>query len=122
MASNHKENAKKRQLEFHKVMQRYIPIVIVNVLIIIVLGYFASPFSKVGSVTVEGNTFVYDQEIINTSGIRSGDSVIETMRFKDKVIANVVDELPQVSSSTVELSGFNDIIIDVKEYNTVAYI
>lgn len=122
MASNHKENAKKRQLEFHKVMQRYIPIVIMNVLIIIVLGYFASPYSKVGSVTVEGNTFVYDQEIINTSGIRSGDSVIETMRFKDEVIAKVVDKLPQVSSSTVELSGFNDIIIDVKEYNTVAYI
>lgn len=119
---NKADGFENREMEFHKVMQRYIPIVVINVLVIIVLGYFVSPLSKVGTVSVAGNEFVYDQEIINKSGIRTGDSVIETMRAQEAVTSSVVDELTQVSSSEVELDGFNDVIIHVKEYGTVAYI
>src|SRR5699024_11798603 len=64
----------------------------------------------------------YDQQIIDQSGIHGGDSLIETMRKKDVAVSHIVDELPQVSNSTIEVTGFNDIIIQVKEFNTVAYI
>lgn len=119
---NKVDDFEKHEMEFHKVMQRYIPIVVINVLVIIVLGYFVSPLSKVGTVSVAGNEIVYDQEIINESGIRTGDSVIKTMRGQEKVTSSVVNKLKQVSSSKVELDGFNDVIIHVKEYGTVAYI
>lgn len=112
----------KKTMEFHKVMQRYIPIVGINVLIIIVLAYFISPLSDVSTVSVEGNTAVYDQEIIDQSGILSGDSVIKTFHEKENVVNQVVDGLPQVAETTVELDGFNDVVIRVKEFDTVAYI
>lgn len=122
--SNHQKNnhSQKNSMEFYKVMQRYIPIVVVNVIIIAIMGYFISPLSKVGTVSVEGNQAVYVQEIIDESGIRGGDSLIETVREKEATGSHLVDGLPQVSDATVEVSGFNDITIRVKEFNTVAYI
>lgn len=109
-------------MEFHKLMQRYIPIVAVNLIFILVSGYFISPLSKVETVSVEGNQVVYDQTILEDSGIRSGDSVIETMQNKEEFAQQVFDQSPQISESTVVLEGFNEIIIRVKEYDTVAYI
>ncbi|HLR92228.1 MAG TPA: cell division protein FtsQ/DivIB [Atopostipes sp.] len=117
-----KKEAEKKSMEFHKVMQRYIPIVGINVAIIIILAYFISPLSEVNTISVEGNTAVYDQEIIDQSGLLSGDSVLETFRARDNVANQVVDGLPQVSESTVEVNGFNDVVIRVKEFDTVAYI
>lgn len=112
----------KNPMEFYKVMQRYIPIVIINIVIIVIMGYFISPLSKVGTVSVEGNQAVYDQQIIDESGIRGGDSLIKTVREKEATVSNVVNSLPQVSDSTIEVTGFNNILIQVKEFNTVAYI
>lgn len=116
------EHPKERSMAFYKVMQRYIPIVIINLLIIIIMSYLISPLSKVATIAVKGNEAVYDQQIIEESGIRSKDSVLELMRKKDTTAENIVRNLPQVSESSVDISGFNEVIIQVKEYNTVAYI
>lgn len=117
--NNHSE---KSSMAFYKVMQRYIPIVIINLLIIIIMGYLISPLSKVATISVKGNEAVYDQQIIEESGIRSKDSIIELMRKKEMTAGNIVHNLPQVSESSVDISGFNEVVIQVKEYNTVAYI
>lgn len=117
--NNHFEE---HSMAFYKVMQRYIPIVIINLLIIIIMSYFISPLSKVSTISVEGNEAVYDQQIIEESGIRSNDSILELMRQKERTAENIVQNLPQVSESSVEVSGFNDVIIQIKEHNTVAYI
>jgi len=116
------EHPKESSMAFYKVMQRYIPIVIINLLIIIIMSYLISPLSKVATIVVKGNEAVYDQQIIEESGIRSKDSVLELMRKKDTTAENIVQNLPQVSESSVDISGFNEVIIQVKEYNTVAYI
>lgn len=116
------EHPKESSMAFYKVMQRYIPIVIINLLIIIIMSYLISPLSKVATIVVKGNEAVYDQQIIEESGIRSRHSVLELMRKKDTTAENIVQNLPQVSESSVDISGFNEVIIQVKEYNTVAYI
>lgn len=109
-------------MELHKILQRYIPIVVVNVLVIIILAYFISPYSKVDSISVEGNQVVYDQEIIDQSGLKSGDTVVEVMRSFEEVADEIVDQLPQISATSVQLKGMNKIVIQVEEYDTVAYI
>lgn len=73
--SNTKNNLNRKNqppMATHKILQRYIPIVVINLLVILVLGYFISPWSKVGTITVEGNEFVYVQTVIDESGIRTG--------------------------------------------------
>ena len=112
----------KNSMAFYKVMQRYIPIVIINLLIIIIMSYLISPLSKVDTISVKGNEAVYDQQIIEESGIRSKDSILELMRKKDTISKKIVQNLPQVAESSVDISGLNEVVIQVKEFNTVAYI
>jgi cell division protein FtsQ len=121
---SHEENAQRenKSMEFHQVMQRYIPILILNILFIVGLAYLISPLSKVNSITVVGNEAVYDQVIINESAVNSGESVIQTLMNRESSIQEIVNNLDQVAKADVELEGFNDIVINVDEYETVAYI
>ena len=115
-------NVPKPSMPMHKVLQRYIPIVVINVIVILILAFFISPWSKVGTISVEGNEMVYVQEILNESGIQSGDSLIETVRGSDQAADQITNELAQVSDTTVERVGINDFAITVEEFGTVAYI
>lgn len=116
------ENKTKHTMPVHKVLQRYIPIVVINLIIILILGYFISPLSKVGTVSVEGNNAVYVQEIINESGIESGNSFIDTVQDRETIANNVTEQLEQVENTSVEVVGLNDITIQVEEFDTVSYI
>ncbi len=114
--------AKKRPMPLHKVLQRYIPILVLNLLVIAVLGYLISPWSKVGTVSVEGNEAVYVQEVIDSSHIQGGDSVMSILKERENIEQSITEELDQVAETTMELVGANDILIQVDEFNTVAYI
>lgn len=105
-----------------KVLQRYIPILVVNIIFILIMSYFISPWSKVDTVSVEGNKAVYDQTIINHSSIRGGDSIVDLLKNTETIEKNIQKQLPQVSKTKVKLAGMNDVVIQVEEYETVAYI
>lgn len=129
MNSNEKNHANKNlnskiqpSMAMHKILQRYIPIVVVNLIVILILGYFISPWSKVGTVSVEGNEFVYVQTVIDESGIRTGDSMIDIHQNKEIIDEQITNEIPQVSNSHTEILGMNEIVLHVEEYSTVAYI
>lgn len=116
------KNKSKQTMPVHKVLQRYIPIVAINVIVILILGFFISPWSKVSTVSVEGNNAVYVQEIIDESGVRGGDSLIDTLQEREAIEQSVTDQLEQVKSTSVEVSGLNDLSIQVEEFDTVSYI
>lgn len=109
-------------MPIHKVLQRYIPILVINLLFITVMAYFISPLSKVGTISVEGNAVVYDQVVIDESMISTGDSVIETMQESEAIAAEITEKIPQVSKTSVDRVGFNEFVIHVEEFETVAYI
>lgn len=109
-------------MEFHKIMQRYIPIVAIYIMIILIMIFFISPLSKVGTVSITGNDAVYDQMIINESNIHGGDSIIETYQKLEDIEKNITANLPQVAETNASIVDINNIQINVKEFNTVAYI
>lgn len=117
---NEAEN--KYEMPYYKVLQRYIPIVVVNLIFILIMAYFISPLSKVGTISVEGTQFVYDQTVLDESLIRTGDSVLEMARETDTIAEKITSNIPQVKNTNVAISGFNDIKISVEEFETVAYI
>lgn len=110
------------EMPFYKVLQRYIPIVVINLLFIAVMAYFISPWSKVGTISVEGNLAVYDQTVIEESAIKGGDSLLDTLKISETSASQVTEAIPQISETQVTRSGLNDIVIQVKEFGTVAYI
>lgn len=116
------EQVRTSEMPFYKVLQRYIPILVVNLIFIVIMGYFISPLSKVGAISVEGTQYVYDQTVLDESLVRTGDSVIETARVTDEIAANITNKIPQVSDTHVSISDFNEVKIRVEEFGTVAYI
>lgn len=112
----------KSEMPYYKVLQRYIPIVIINLMFIVIMGYFISPLSKVGTISVEGTDFVYDQTVLDESIVKTGESVITLAQKTDQIENTITDNIPQISSASVSISGFNKVVIQVKEYGTVAYI
>lgn len=131
MASNHATDGEQKQTSKNKsnftmpkskVWLRYIPIVVINLIIILILGYFISPWSKVGTVSVEGNNAVYVQEIIDESGVQGGDSLIDTLQNREDIANRVTEQLDQVEKTSVDVSDVNNVTIQVEEFNTVSYI
>lgn len=109
-------------MPFNKLLQRYVLIVVINLSFILFFGYLISPLSKVGTISVEGNQDVYVQEIIENSGINLGDSVLKSKLKFEEAEKKIVDQLPQVANSSISVNGINNIIIEIQEFNTVAYI
>ncbi len=110
------------EMSIQKILLRYIPIVLVNILIIGVLSYFISPWSKVGTVSVEGNEEVYVQTIIDESGIRSGDLMLNIYRETEAIGEQITEQIDQIAETTIEIDGVNDLVFHVDEFSTVAYI
>ena len=117
-----RDEEKNSIMPFYKVLQRYIPIVIVNLLFIGIMGYFISPLSKVGAITIVGTQHVYDQTVLEKSAIKNGDSVIQTAQNMEEVGKKITENIPQISETSIAISGFNEVVINVEEFGTVAYI
>lgn len=113
---------KKQSMTLSELLQRYLVILVFNGIFILIFAYFISPLSKINTILVEGNENVYIQEIIDESGLKTGDSVYKSRRKFDEIENKIVDELPQVSKAELGIDGLNDIFIEVDEFKTVAYI
>lgn len=111
-----------KKMSWIQLIQSYLIVIIINLILILILGYFISPWSKVDTITVEGNQDVYDQLIIDTSSITIGDSVYKTKKRFSQIEADLVQELTQISDSQLTIEGMNTIAIQVEEFETVAYI
>lgn len=108
-----KKKNKKRRLK------RKVKITFVVVLIVGLLGYIASPFSKVQSVELVGENYLNEKEIKKASGITTSD-------FALFVFPNVVEKKllkePFVASCKVEKKFFHKVVITVTEQKVIGYI
>ncbi len=120
--TNTNKTSQTTQMPLYKILQRYIPIVGVNLVVIFILGYFISPWSKVGTISVEGNENVYVQQVIDESHIQSGDSMLDIYRETETIGQQITEQIPQISKAKAEITGLNDIVLQVEEFSTVAYI
>lgn len=91
-------------------------------LLIFVSLYFLSPYSNIETLSVEGTNDVLDQQVIDSSGVRSGDPLWVTYFEREEIEQRVITLLPQVSDAILAFSGINDFTFEIKEYNTVAYL
>lgn len=109
-------------MDQHLLMKKFIPLVALFLICILGSLYFISSYSDIETLSVDGNNEVLDQQVINSSGIQSGNSLWGTYWQRSEVEERIITELPQVSDVSVRLSGINDLTFEVEEYRTVAYI
>lgn len=84
--------------------------------------YFISPYRLIDDITVSGSEEVYDQNVLDSSGLSSGESIWENYMNKSAIEERIVQENPQVSQAELTLSGVQNITITIEEYATVAYL
>ena len=120
--NNDEDNRKNKRVNWIQLIQSYLLIFIFHFIFILIIGYFISPWSKVDTVTVEGNEDVYDQMIIDKSSIKIGESVFKSKQKFDQSESDIVKELTQVSDVQITIEELNKVMIRVEEFSTVAYI
>ncbi|WAA13680.1 cell division protein FtsQ/DivIB [Fervidibacillus halotolerans] len=99
--------------------RRLILILLLFFFIIIIIAYFQSPLSKVGSITVKGNTSVTNEVIIEKSGITEKTIVLNI----DKGEAQAsLTELPEIKSTHIHVQFPNKVLISVEEFERIGLI
>lgn len=77
-----------------------------------------SVFFRIDSVTVSGNRFYTEQQILEASGVQTGDNLLAMS--KSAVCGRICESLPYVSSVQVRRILPDQVVIDVKE-SSVTY-
>ncbi|OJF96513.1 cell division protein FtsQ/DivIB [Alkalibacterium sp. 20] len=111
----HLKQAKKRLINWGVVVGVFLFILLISL-------YFISPYRLANNISVSGSEEVYDQVILDSSGLTSGDSIWEEYLNKRKIEEKIVQDNPQVAQAELSLSGIQDFVIKIEEYKTVAYL
>ncbi|MGE7366041.1 cell division protein FtsQ/DivIB [Desemzia incerta] len=103
-----------------KMYRRLIPLLLLFSCAILIVVYFISPLSKVGTISVDGSKNVTDQQVIDSSQLSSGMPLWTTL-WNDEETEKAVLDIPQVKSADVKRQGWNNIVVTVEEYKMIAY-
>ncbi|MET3563479.1 cell division protein FtsQ [Enterococcus rotai] len=109
-----------KEVRNKRLYRRLTLIVSVFLIAIVIVLYFVSPLSKLGSISVTGSEAVDSQKIIVQSKLEKGKSLWE--QFGDRKIyeEKIERQLPRVKKATISLNGINSFNIKIEEYKVVA--
>ncbi|MGG6448131.1 cell division protein FtsQ/DivIB [Pseudobacillus badius] len=110
---------KLKKLRKRKTNRRLIFIISLFFLILLAVGYFQSPLSKVASIEVKGNQLTPAAEIIAHSGIEKGENIWKAgARQAEKNL----ERDPKIQQADVSVTFPNRVKISVKEQQKLAYL
>ncbi|GGB57273.1 cell division protein FtsQ/DivIB [Fictibacillus barbaricus] len=87
-------------------------------LLLMVVVYFQSDLSHVKKITVSGNYFVTDNEILEKSMVSTKTKYLNVS--EDEIVKRL-DDITEISSVSIEKKFFNHVVIEVKEFQRVGY-
>lgn len=125
MSEQPKERMKEKgkiEMSNRRLTQSFILVLIFHLFFIAIFAYLISPLSKVATITVEGSQNVYEQSIIDENAIEIGDYVFTSQGKFEEIEDNIINELVQVSKAKMRVEDINHLVIEVEEFDTVAYI
>lgn len=119
-----KQTKEKRNMEMsnRRLTQSFILVLVFHLFFIAIFAYLISPLSKVATITVEGSQNVYEQSIIDENDIEIGDYVFTSQGKFEEIEDKIIDQLVQISKAKMRVEEMNDLVIEVEEFDTVAYI
>lgn len=88
-------------------------------LLILTIVYFQSDLSRVHKITVSGNVSVSDEEIRRASKITEDTNFLNV---SEKEVRTNVKKIDEIASVHLHKKFFNHLVIDVTEYEKVAYL
>lgn len=89
---------------------------------LMVTGFLISPYGKVNEIYVEGVEQIPEQLILDASKISRQQTAIGTLVSSQSVEATIISTLPKVKAVHVKREKLHDIILEVEEFETIAYL
>lgn len=109
----------KNQKKKKQVNKRLILYVSILFLLVLFLIYFRSPLSNIKQITIHGNHYMTDEQIMEQSGITYKTSYFRVVGHQAEANLKKQKEIKNVH---VKKQFPNKIVIDVEEYVTIGYI
>ncbi|WP_321385300.1 cell division protein FtsQ/DivIB [uncultured Enterococcus sp.] len=103
-----------------RLMRRLTLIISISAVIILILCYFISPFSKLSGVTVTGNENVDSQAVVTDSKLTINDALWTQFFDKSVYEKNIEKTFPRVKKAAISLNGVNSFKIAIEEYQVLA--
>jgi len=89
-------------------------------LVVAALVFGLSVFFRIGNIEVTGNSIYTAEEIVEASGIETGDNLFFVNRFA--AVSRIYAKLPYVENAVVSLKMPNRLIIEISESSAVAWV
>lgn len=109
----------KNQKKKKQVNKRLILYVSILFLLVLFLIYFRSPLSNIKKITVHGNHYMTDEQIMEQAGITYKTSYFRVMTQEAETN---LKKKKEIKEAHVKKKFPNQIVIDVEEYVTIGYI
>lgn len=94
-------------------------LVILFLLLVGLIVYFQSPLSHVGDITVRGNDYYSPEHIVAQSGLTNETNI---WQMKKKQIIHELEALQQIKSAQLVVQAPNKVVIEIVEYERLAYV
>lgn len=88
----------------------------------LILGYYISPLSQLAGVTVQHNEHVSKATIKETVDLKLGDNLWPQYFDREAKVARLEKKEARIKSATIKFNGANRFVIDVNEYEEVAFL
>lgn len=121
------EKEKEESLSFSQQLSEKTPLsLLAFILFFLLIGliplYFISPLNFVDDLSVSGNEELPDQAILDLSPVRPGQSVFRVRLNKAEMEEAFSKRHPQIRGIVYDFSNWNNVIIQVDEYQTETYL
>lgn len=107
--------------ERNRILYRRLTLII-SVFTLLMLGaiYYVSPFSKLGNISITGNSAVSTQEIIEHLDAKKGENLWK--QFKNRTIyeQQIERQFSRIKKVSITLAGINSFGVKIEEYQVVA--
>lgn len=84
--------------------------------------YYISPLSKVSAITVVGNQKVPTETIVNESNLKNDESLWAQFFNRKTTVQQIKEKAPRVENATIQIVHWNQLQINVTEYQEVAWL
>jgi len=105
-----------------KLYQRLFLLILLFLLPLLGTLYYISPLSKVSAITVMGNQKVPTETIVNESNLKNDESLWAQFFNRKTTVQQIKEKAPRVEHATIQIVHWNQLQINVTEYQEVAWL
>ncbi|WEV40586.1 FtsQ-type POTRA domain-containing protein [Lactobacillus sp. ESL0684] len=114
--------AKLRNERRSAIVKRLGSIIIISLVMIIILGYYISPLAIIKQVKIQGVADLPANEIVQTSGIKAGDKVVNCLFNQKQLSNNLMDKYTEIQRVEVKADKLNRLTLAITEHPPIGYI